>query len=219
MNDLRHNLARVEEFLQSVTQSALCHFLPNYSECARMQLLSGEALAQFWRAWCKAEKPHSESGLYFIFYSDFSGVQAPLYVGKGQIPQQLFKHLGLTQYINEIIAYHFGRLAVFPQYLSADEWKRLISLCEVLKVGLLLLPKELLKRTESEFTSSLCPIANKEVYKFLDESPVCEGADGKYSLKHLAQQWPDQLLSKRVKVGPLPDLAMLKRCHKERLKA
>ena len=38
MNDLKANLARVEEFLQSVTQSAVCHFLPDYPEYAKIQL-------------------------------------------------------------------------------------------------------------------------------------------------------------------------------------
>ena len=105
MNDLKDNLARVIEFLGPLTQSAIPYFLKGYKQPIRQDLLSGKA-------------------------------EAPLYVGKSQkIPQRLFQHFGLTQYIAEIIACHFGRLTAFPKYLSVKNRNRFERLCEVLKVG------------------------------------------------------------------------------------
>jgi hypothetical protein len=123
-------------------------------------LLAGDEIIRVWKAYYAYRlKNTSQTGLYFIFYHTSKDQLAPVYVGKGRLLDRVTLHLGAGQYVDQLLAVHFGGIHSRPWLLDESIRARF----ESLSVGLTLANSPEMDRLERAFIAMLRPAANEGV--------------------------------------------------------
>jgi hypothetical protein len=170
-------------------------------------LLTGSDIVSLWRKYYEYKLTRGADqwrGVYFIFYGTSKEHLVPVYVGQGELLKRIVRHLVGAQYVDQVLAFHFGGIHSRPWLLEAAVQERFRSL----SIGMALANSlEIEKSLERNFIDILRPITNTESYTAAD----LDG--GLFGLEKLAERW---LSGSRV-VVPNEALGALRSAHEDGL--
>jgi hypothetical protein len=83
----------------------------------RHGLLNGSDIVSLWREYYEYKLRRGADqwcGVYFIFYRTSKEDLVPVYVGQGMLLKRIVRHLVGAQYVDQVLAVHFGGIHSRP---------------------------------------------------------------------------------------------------------